>query len=211
MAYLNEEINFDRANMLVERDEQGGNKNLYMKGIFIQGDVSNANQRIYPSSEIRKAVESINERLRGGYSILGEVDHPDNMNINIDRVSHKINEMKMVGSDGYGVLEIIPTPMGVLIEKLLTANVKLGVSSRGNGDVDPYTRKVSNYEILTVDIVAQPSAPDAYPKALYESLMRSKYGNTALELAGASLVDTAANKHLERELLRVINELKLKK
>lgn len=210
MSFLRESMSFDHANMLIEADDKSGTKKLYMKGIFIEGDVKNANQRIYPASEIKHAVETISEQIKGGYSVLGEVDHPENMTINIDRVSHKINEMWMEGSKGYGKLEIIPTPMGQMIKTLLESGVKLGVSSRGTGDVDPYTNKVSNFEIITVDIVAQPSAPSAYPKALYESLMNRKHGHRSLEIAAAAQADPTVQKYLKSEVLRIIKELKLK-
>ena len=87
--YLKENLTFDRANMVIESDEgKDGRKSLYMKGIFIEGGVKNANQRVYPVKEIEQAVSTINEQIKGGYSVLGEVDHPDDLKINLDRVSH---------------------------------------------------------------------------------------------------------------------------
>ena len=129
--YLRENLTFDRANIIVE--SEGDGKNLKMKGIFIQGGVKNANQRVYPVHEIEKAVSTINEQISGGYSVLGEVDHPDDLKINLDRVSHMIDKMWMDGPNGYGKMKILPTPMGNLIRTMLEAGVKLGVSSRGSG------------------------------------------------------------------------------
>jgi hypothetical protein len=197
--YLRENLTFDRAGMVVEAEEgSNGRKNLYMKGIFIEGGVKNANQRVYPVNEIEEAVSNINEQIKGGYSVLGEVDHPDDLKINLDRVSHMITEMW-----------ILPTPMGELVKSMLEAGVKLGVSSRGSGDVSESSGHVSNFEIVTVDIVAQPSAPHAYPKAIYESLLNMRGGHKALEMAGDAVQDQKVQKYLKEAVTRLINELKL--
>ncbi|MFN9982308.1 MAG: hypothetical protein ACK53Y_20440, partial [bacterium] len=125
------------------------------------------NERIYPRHEIIKAVETINEQIRNGNSVLGEVDHPDDLKINLDRVCANIKRMWMDGPNGFGKLQILPTQMGNLVRAMLESGVKLGVSSRGQGNVDR-NGKVSDFEIVTVDIVAQPSAPNAYPTPVYE-------------------------------------------
>ena len=103
---LKEHLTFDNAQMKVlsEDSADGKGKELYMEGIFIQGGVKNANQRVYPVQEISKAVETINEQLKSGYSVLGEVDHPDDLKINLDRVSHMIQKMWMDGPTGLGKL-----------------------------------------------------------------------------------------------------------
>ena len=102
--YLKENLTFDRASMVVESVSEGDKKNLYMKGIFIQGGVKNANERIYPVSEIESAVQTLNEQITDGHSVLGEVDHPDDLKINLDRVSHMITQMWMDGANGFGKL-----------------------------------------------------------------------------------------------------------
>ena len=179
VAYLRENLTFDAARMelLTESSADGTSKNLYLKGICIEGGVKNANQRIYPVSEIQRAVSTIMEQLKGGHSVLGEVDHPDDLKINLDRVSHMITEMWMDGHAGYGKLKILPTPMGNLVKTMLESGVKLGVSSRGSGNVNEGSGHVSDFEIITVDIVAQPSAPHAYPKAIYEGLLNMRHGH----------------------------------
>ena len=208
--YLRENLTFDRANMVVESEEgKNGGKSLYMKGIFIEGGVKNGNQRVYPVNEIEKAVSTINEQIKGGYSVLGEVDHPDDLKINLDRVSHMISEMWMDGPCGHGKLKILPTPMGKMVESMLEAGVKLGVSSRGSGDVSESSGHVSNFEIVTVDIVAQPSAPHAYPRAIYESLLNMRGGYQALETAKDAVHDQKVQKYLKEAVTRLINELKL--
>lgn len=207
MKYLQEHLTFDQAGMVVESDERDG-KNLYMKGIFIQGGVRNANQRVYPVSEIAKAVKTLNDQIAGGYSVLGEVDHPQDLKINLDRVSHMITEMWMEGSNGIGKLKIMPTPMGQLVKTLVESGVKLGVSSRGSGEVSENgTGQVSNFEIITVDVVAQPSAPGAYPTPIYEHLMNTRGGNKAFNLAQEVRQDPKAQKFLKDQLVNIIRGL----
>jgi hypothetical protein len=184
-------------------------KNLYMSGLFIEGDVKNANERIYPSREIATAVRTLNEAIKEHGGVLGEVDHPDDLKINLDRVSHSIIEMAMDGANGYGKLKILPTPMGQLIKTMLESGVKLGVSSRGSGNVNEHDGRVSDFEIITVDIVAQPSAPHAYPKAIYEGMMNMKYGHKALTIAKDVQGDKRVQRYLTQEVMRLIKELKL--
>jgi hypothetical protein len=207
---LTERMNFDEAKCLVEGgglNEAGKPKDLYMRGIFVQGGVKNHNQRVYPVNEIRSAVDQINETLRRGESVLGEADHPEELNINIDRVSHMITEMYMDGPNGMGKLKILPTPMGNIVRTLLENGVKLGVSSRGSGNVDE-GGAVSDFEIVTVDVVARPSAPEAYPKAVYEALNMRRRGSVVEDLAQAVIHDPKAQSHLAKELLNWINNLK---
>ena len=209
-TYLKEHLTFDRAGMVVESVSEGDKKNLYMKGIFIQGGVKNANERVYPVSEIESAVQTLNEQITGGYSVLGEVDHPDDLKINLDRVSHMITSMWMDGANGFGKLKILPTPMGKLVETMLESGVKLGVSSRGSGNVDDLNGKVSDFEIVTVDIVAQPSAPNAYPKAIYEGMMNMRHGHKLLDIAKDARGDKKVEKYLREEVMRLIKDLKIK-
>jgi len=195
---------------VVESVSEGDKKNLYMKGIFIQGGVKNANERIYPVSEIESAVQALNDQISEGHSVLGEVDHPDDLKINLDRVSHMITQMWMDGANGFGKLKILPTPMGQLVATMLESGVKLGVSSRGSGNVDDMNGKVSDFEIVTVDIVAQPSAPNAYPKAIYEGMMNMRHGHKLLDLAKDAQGNKKVEKYLKSEVLRLINDLKIK-
>jgi hypothetical protein len=208
--YLREHLSYDDARIVVEsKEDDKGGKSLYMVGKFLGGAQVNENGRVYPAHEIRNAVGELNETVKGGYSVLGEVDHPDGLNINLDRVSHMITDMWMEGADGYGKLKIIPTPMGQLVSTMLETGVKLGVSSRGSGNVNESTGHVSDFKIVTVDIVAQPSAPGAYPKAVYESLMNMKHGHRVLEMAGDSLVDNRVQKYLKEEVVRFIKDLRI--
>ena len=194
------------ANMIVESSQDG--KDLYMKGICIQGGVKNANERVYPVTEIESAVTTLNEQVSGGYSVLGEVDHPDDLKINLDRVSHMIENMWMDGPNGCGKLKILPTPMGQLVKTMLESGVKLGVSSRGSGNVNEGSGQVSDFEIITVDIVSQPSAPNAYPTAIYEGLMNMSHGHNVLEMAREAGGDAKVQRYLKSEVLRLIKDLK---
>jgi hypothetical protein len=159
-------------------------------------------------SEIGWAVKTINDQLTGGYSVLGEVDHPDDLKINLDRVSHMIQEMWMDGPNGYGKMKVLPTPMGNLVRTMLESGVKLGVSSRGSGNVkEDGSGEVSDFEIITVDVVAQPSAPGAYPTPIYEHLMNSKGGYKAFLTAQEVQGDAKAQKYLKESLLKIIGGL----
>jgi hypothetical protein len=206
MKLLTEQLTFDQAGMIVEAIED--TKTLYMKGIFIQGGVRNFNERVYPVKEIDRAVDRVNEILAKGESVIGECDHPEELTINLDRVSHLINEMWMEGSNGMGKLQILPTPKGNIIRTLIESHVKLGVSSRGVGNVDEHG-EVSGFEIITVDVVARPSAPEAYPKPVYESL-NTRRGRIIDDLANAAVNDPMAMRHLKREMLYAIDQLKWK-
>ena len=208
--YLKEHLTFDRAGMVVESEGEGKGKSLYMKGVFIQGGVKNANERVYPVSQIESAVNTLNEQITGGNSVLGEVDHPDDLKINLDRVSHMITQMWMDGANGFGKLKILPTPMGQLVTTMLESGVKLGVSSRGSGNVSDMDGRVSDFEIVTVDIVAQPSAPNAYPKAIYEGMMNMRHGHKMLDIAKDAQSDRKVQRYLKEQVTALIKDLKIK-
>jgi Prohead core protein serine protease len=209
--YLKEHLSFTqaRAEILSEEAADGSGKNLYLKGICIEGGVRNANERVYPVNEIAKAVDTINEQITTGHSVLGEVDHPDDLKINLDRVSHMIEKMWMDGPAGYGKLKILPTPMGELVKTMLTSGVKLGVSSRGSGNVDDRNGHVSDFEIVTVDVVAQPSAPNAYPTAIYEGLLNHAGGQRILEMFKDPAKSGKAQSYVKSEVMRFIRGLKI--
>jgi hypothetical protein len=210
MLYLRENLTFKDANVVYEATENSnGGKDLYMKGICIQGGVENANKRVYPVSEITNAVTTINEQIKEGNSVLGEVDHPDDLKINLDRVSHMIESMWMDGPNGYGKLKILETPMGQLVKTMIEGGVKLGVSSRGSGNVNESSGQVADFEIVTVDVVAQPSAPNAYPVAIYEGLLNMREGHKVLDMAREASGDAKVQKYLKEEMIRLIRDLKI--
>lgn len=206
---LREHLSYDQAQAVIETVQEGTAKNLYLKGICIQGDIQNENKRVYPREEIAQAVETLSKQIKTGYSVLGELDHPAGLNINLERVTHMMTECWMEGANGYGKLKILPTPMGQIVKSMLESGVKLGVSSRGSGDVNESNGKVSNFEILTVDIVAQPSAPNAYPTPIYENLMNMRGGYKTLEVAAEATYNPRVQKYLSREIVKLIRDLKL--
>ena len=211
--YLQEHLSFTqaRAEVLLEEAMDGsGQKTMKLKGICIEGGVRNANERVYPVSEIATAVNTINEQIKTGHSVLGEVDHPDDLKINLDRVSHMIEKMWMEGPAGMGTLKILPTPMGELVKTMLTNGVKLGVSSRGSGNVNDANGHVSDFEIVTVDVVAQPSAPNAYPQAIYEGLLNMRGGQRLLDMYKDPGSSNKAQRFLKSEVIRLIDDLKIR-
>ncbi len=205
---LRENLTFDQAQLVTEAkdDPMTGNKTLYMQGIFIQGGVTNLNQRVYPVSEIKSAVAAVNAIIEKGESVLGECDHPQELTINLDRCSHMIEKMWMEGNAGMGKLKIIPTPHGQIIRTMIESGVKLGVSSRGSGNVN-HRGEVDSFEIVTVDIVARPSAPNAYPSPVFEAF-NGRRGNIIHDLAIAVGHDKHAQKYLTEELNSFIASLK---
>jgi len=205
---LVEALTYDQAGIRTQLVENStGGKDLYMEGIFIQGGVKNQNQRVYPVNEISRATSNIAEKIKNGYSVLGEADHPDDLQVNLDRVSHMITNMYMNENNGIGKLKILPTPMGNIVRTLLESGVKLGVSSRGSGNVND-SGGVTDFEIVTVDIVAQPSAPEAYPKAIYERVMMDRRRGALMDVSEAVRHDKKAQRYLQEEVLRFINNLK---
>jgi hypothetical protein len=207
---LKEHLSFNQANIVTETVDEGNGKSLYMKGIFIEGDVRNQNNRIYTKDEIHSAVKAINEKIKGGYSVLGEADHPDDLNINLDRVSHMITEMDTDGANGIGKLKLLPTPMGNICKTLIESGCHLGVSSRGSGNVND-SGIVKDFEIITVDIVANPSAPSAYPDPIYERVMNHKRGNVLMDVAEATRHDKGAQRYLQEEVTNFIKNLRYRR
>lgn len=208
MSLLLEHNTFDDAHMeLTESSDsdKNGQRKLIMKGIFLQADTQNRNRRVYPLKEISGAVDTINEQIRKYGPVPGECAHPEGMEINIDRISHSISEMWMDGKNGMGKLTLLPTPLGNIIRTLLESGVKLGVSSRGYGDVDDFGQ-VKDFQIITVDIVSTPSAPEAYPNTIYEQLMFSKRQSELTKLAEAISNDNSAQKFFKKEMLSWMNE-----
>lgn len=204
---LREVITPSAASLVSEAIDDGkGGKDLYMKGIFIQGGVRNQNQRVYPVNEISTAVKSLKEKIDSGFTVLGEADHPDDLNINLDRVSHMIVDMEMHGNDGIGKLKMLPTPMGNICKTLIESGCKLGVSSRGSGNVGA-NGEVDGFEIVTVDIVANPSAPEAFPDPLYEQIMNHRRSSSIWDVANSVNYDANAQKHLTNEVVNFIKDL----
>tara|TARA_B100000902_G_scaffold42452_1_gene50227 strand:- start:401 stop:1051 length:651 start_codon:yes stop_codon:yes gene_type:complete len=169
MKLITEEI--ENVEVIVE--ERGGKKSMFIEGIFLQGDLKNRNGRMYPMQTLRKEVERYNESFVHGGRALGELGHPDGPTVNLDRVSHKIVSLKENGSNFIGKAKILNTPMGVIAKSLIDEGVKLGVSSRGLGTLTTNNEGVKivsdDFHLATAaDIVADPSAPDAFVQGIME-------------------------------------------
>lgn len=152
---------------------EGSGKNWFINGIFMQADVVNRNRRIYPDAVVNPQVQwYINEYVNTSRA-LGELDHPDTPKIDLNRASHLITEVKKDGSNYIGKAKILNTPTGNLVKGLLDGGVKLGVSSRGMGSVQADRNGVNvvqpDFKLATVDIVYQPSAPEAFVEGLMEN------------------------------------------
>ena len=153
-------------------EEKDGKEYTYIQGVFLQGDIKNRNGRVYPMPVLQREVTNYNENFVQKSRALGELGHPDGPTINLDRVSHKIVELYQDGSNYVGKAKLLETPMGSIAKNLLREGVQLGVSSRGVGSLE--SKGGSNYVrddfMLTTaaDIVADPSAPDAFVNGIME-------------------------------------------
>ena len=210
MKLIREEI--ESVEVIVE--QRNGQKHLYIEGIFLQGDIKNRNGRMYPCETLAKEVGRYNENFVQKGRALGELGHPDGPSINLDRVSHKITSLRQEGSNFIGRAQILSTPMGNIAKSLLDEGVKLGVSSRGMGSLreDRNGIKVVGEDFMlatAADIVADPSAPDAFVNGIMEGkewvwdggILREKYAEKTYKTIN-TLVD---QKRLEENKLKLWN------
>lgn len=200
---LIETLTPDEARIITESSNDG--KNAWLSGVFMQSGIKNRNGRVYPIGEISKAVNSAQKAIKEHNGIFGELDHPKSLTINLDRISHVINEMRIDGNNAIGRAKLLGTPMGNIAKELVDSGVKIGVSSRGAGSVSE-SGEVSDFNFVTVDIVATPSAPGAMPTAVYESMMQSSHGRDAITLAEQMREDPDAQLYFKREFLKFLNE-----
>ena len=169
MKLITEEI----SNVKIITEGKGTNKRLYIEGVFLQGDLKNRNGRVYPMTTLEKEVDRYNENFVAKGRALGELGHPDGPTVNLDRVSHKITSLVREGTNFRGKAQILNTPMGKIASSLLDEGVMLGVSSRGVGSLreDRSGAKVVGEDFMlatAADIVADPSAPDAFVQGIME-------------------------------------------
>ena len=165
------EVN-ESCEVITEANADTGKKNYFIEGIFMQGDIKNRNGRIYPSATLEKEMSRYQKEFIEPKRALGELGHPDGPTINGDRVSHLITSMKREGSDFYGKAKILGTPMGEIVKNLLDEGVKIGVSTRGLGSVrekNGIMEVQNDFHLSTVDIVTDPSAPNAFVNGIMEN------------------------------------------
>ena len=170
----------------VEYIVEGKNKQQYIKGIFMQSDIKNQNGRVYPFSVLKKEVRNFNEKYVKQDRALGELGHPMGPTVNLDRVSHVITELFEDGKNFVGKAKIIDTPNGKIVKNLLESGVRLGVSSRGLGSVKTNKNGVNevqdDFVLSTVDIVSDPSAPDAFVNGIMEGKEFSLTGEVEYDI-----------------------------
>ena len=211
MKLIREEI--ESVEFLVEN--RNGKKSMYIEGVFLQGDIKNRNGRMYPMETLRKEVGRYNENHVQSGRALGELGHPDTPTVNLDRVSHKIVSLKESGANFIGKAKILGTPMGKIASSLIDEGVKLGVSSRGIGSLRPTREGVNvvgdDFMLATAaDIVADPSAPDAFVEGIMEGkdwvwdggILREKFAEKTYKTIN-TLVD---QKTLDEKKLSLFND-----
>ena len=183
-----------------------GSKRTYLKGIFMQAVVENRNKRKYPLSEIATAVNNAANTIKTHGGIFGELDHPQTLTINMDRVSHVIKEMYMDGTNAVGKAVLLDTPMGQIAQVMAESGARYGVSSRGTGDVGD-DGNVSGFNFVTCDLVVTPSAAGAMPSPIYESLQQDAAGRQILTLAEAVQHDPKAQAYLKKLILKSFSSI----
>jgi hypothetical protein len=211
MKLITEEI--ESVEFLVE--SRGGKKSMYIEGVFLQGNIKNRNGRMYPMETLRREVGRYNENHVAKGRALGELGHPEGPTVNLDRVSHKIISLRENGSNFIGKAKILNTPMGKIAASLVEEGVKLGVSSRGIGSLKMTREGVNivgdDFMLATAaDIVADPSAPDAFVEGIMEgkdwvwdgSILREKYAQKTYATIN-TLVD---QKKLDENKLNLFNQ-----
>ena len=196
----------------LEEASEDGKKSLYIEGIFMQSDKANKNGRLYPRSIMEKEVNRYQELIKEKRS-LGELGHPPNPTINLNQVSHLITELKMSGPDVIGKAKILGTPMGKIAENLILEGIGLAVSSRGLGSLkerNGVNEVQDDFMLATVDIVSDPSAPDAFVQGIMENVdwivQNGAWKPIEIELAQKE-IKKASRKNLEEAKLRVFQKL----
>ena len=211
MKLITEEI--ESVEFLVE--QKNGKKSMYIEGVFLQGNIKNRNGRMYPMETLRREVGRYNENHVQSGRALGELGHPEGPTVNLDRVSHKIVSLKESGSNFVGKAKILGTPMGKIASSLIDEGVRLGVSSRGIGSLKPTREGINvvgdDFMLATAaDIVADPSAPDAFVEGIMEGkdwvwdggVLREKYAERTYKTIN-TLVDQKA---LDEKKLSLFND-----
>jgi hypothetical protein len=183
---------------LTEMKKVGGD--LYLSGVMMQAALKNGNGRIYGLPEIARAVEECQSKIKTGQYILGELNHPDTLSINLANVSHAITEIRMEGNNAVGKMKLLNTPAGLIAKAIIEGGVRLGVSSRGTGNVNE-GGAVTDFAFVTMDIVSTPSAPDAYPSVVAEAMGSKKI----MTLAEALVHDPKAQAYFKKEIMSLIN------
>jgi len=197
--FLKEYLSPSAANLVEFKKTDGA---LFLSGVMMQAALKNGNGRVYPLQEIQNAVKSCQEKIEQGNYILGELNHPDNLSIDLANVSHAITEISMDGNNAVGKMKLLNTPSGNIAKGIIEGGVRLGVSSRGTGSVNE-SGEVKDFMFVCMDIVATPSAPNAYPNLVSEA----KNSTKIVTLAEAVVHDKKAQQYLQREINALIQSI----
>lgn len=200
MKVLTEMLLPNEANMIFEASQT--TKDMWLKGIFMQAELRNRNQRVYPLSELTNAVAALNAQIKAGGGVLGENGHPDNLTIDMMRASHVITECYMDGNNAIGKCKLIDTPAGNIAKVVYREGVRPAVSSRGAGNVDS-EGIVEGFSLLTVDLVTQNSAPGANPDLIYEAMQSKK----VMTLEECMRHDPAAQKYFVESVKELLAKI----
>lgn len=187
-------------------DAPGGKKFLYLTGTCLESEKWNRNRRFYPKAEIARVVNEMAQKIKEGGPIAGELDHPEGLNMNFDRVSHAITEIHMQDTLGVGRIKVADNQFGHQIRSVVELGVRVGVSSRGSGSVDD-RGYVSDYNMVTIDAVLQPSA-DAYPIPVVEAFQHTKNGQEAARLAQFIREDATAQLYMKQAVERFLVDIR---
>jgi hypothetical protein len=205
--YLSEVIMTDGKSLITEAATDNGGF-YYLKGVMMEGERENHNGRNYPLEVIKGAVQQLSQKIADHGPVAGECDHPEGLNINFDRISHVITDMQLQEANGVGVIKVIKAGLGLIVGGAIEAGLQVGVSTRGSGNIDNQGQ-VSDFDIVTVDIVANPSAQGAYPNiSLSESLKLNKHGQEAVYLTEFVKTDPSAQRYLEIEITRFLTDIR---
>lgn len=203
MKLITETIDFSNFKVIEEQDSEG-NKSLKIYGPFLVADTKNANGRIYSQKLCENVVSKFSTVIKENRAV-GELNHPNSPTINLDRVSHKIESLKMENKHGIGKAKILDTPMGKIARTLIKEGVLLGVSTRGLGKVDEEGNVNDNYKLVTIDIVNDPSAPGAFVNGILENKEYIMDGSTIVEKAVEDMENTLTKKG-SKDILETLNQ-----
>jgi len=196
---LIETLTPSQAGLMEMMDKQ---KNLYLSGVIAQAQVKNGNGRVYQLEEMQQNMFEWQERIKAGNFILGELNHPNNLTIDLQNVSHAVTAVTMNENTVNAKLKILNTPSGNIAKGLIEGGIRLACSTRGSGAVSP-DGTVSGFKCITVDIVADPSCRIAIPDPVYEAMQHKQ----VTTLAEALVVDPKAQKYFQQEIMKLIEAL----
>ena len=188
-----------QGNIITEAKKDG---KVYLMGTYMQAEIENRNGRTYTLTEMTAAVANLKAQINEFGGVFGELDHPDTITINMDRISHAIKDIYMDGNNVIGKAQLLDTPMGLIAQELSRSGVRYGVSSRGAGVVNE-GGMVSGFNLVTVDLVVTPSAPGAMPTTVTEAIEDAKL----MTLAESVQHDASAQKYFKAEILKLVENL----